>query len=133
MPASPVGLAGAIGDPAASQALGGLCTGIGFGYNNFSRPNSAQNPGPFVVDAAPTVHRIGGTPTEEAFAASIGGTLASKRLRYKVATGAVAFAAQVAAAPFSVLNRSTTIGGINSVSGANNALVLNDGLFAVEA
>lgn len=133
MPAAPIGLAGAIGDPAASQALGGLCTGIGFGYNNFSRPNAAQNPGNFAVDAFPQLHRIGSTPTEEAFAASIGGTLASKRLRYKVATGAVAANAQVAAAPFSVLNRATTIGGTTGVNGGAQALVTGDGLFAVEA
>lgn len=133
MPAAPQGLAGSIGDPATSQALGGLCTCIGFGYNNFARPNTAQNGGGWATDATPTVHRIGGTPTEEAFAASIAATLSSKRLRYKTAAGAVAAGAQVSATPFSVLNRATTIGGTTGVNGGTIALVTGDGLFAVEA
>lgn len=133
MPASPVGRDGAIGDPATSQALGGLCTCIGYGYSYFARPASAQNIANFATDATPTVHRIGSSPTEEAFAASTGGTLASKRLRYKTAVGAVASGAQVSASPFSVLNRATTIGGTTGVNGGSVALVTGDGLFAVEA
>jgi hypothetical protein len=117
MPATPVGLAGSIGDPAASQALGALCTGIGYGYSAIARPNSSQNQGPFAIDAAPTVHRIGSTPTEEAFAAGF----TSKRLRYKAAAAGVAINAQVAATPFSVLNRTGV------------ALLTGDGVFAVEA
>lgn len=134
MPATPTGLTGAISDPATSQALGGLSTGIGYGYQSVARPSTAQNIANWATDAKPDIWRIGASSsTEEAFAASPSATLTSKRLRYKVAAGAVAAAAQVSATPFSVLNRSTTTGGTTGVNGGTQALVTGDGLFAVEA
>lgn len=92
MPASPVGVNGAIGDPATNQGTGALCTCIGFGYGE-DYQTSAFVPAAFTTDSKPVVHRIGAAPTEEAFAANF----TSKTLLMKTATGSVAPGAAVVA------------------------------------
>lgn len=100
MAALNVGVAGAIGDPAANQGTGALCTGIGFG-SSAVYPSVAFVPSAFVTDSKPVIHRIGAAPTEEAIAAN----LTSKTLLMKTATGTTAPNASVVAG---WINRTTS-------------------------